>query len=274
LTLRKHSAAGGDRRAHDSRQIASLVPTPNPRLPLDILHVDSQYLIVNKSPGMVSQPGLGHIDDTVLNAAFGRYGHQLRTLGARRDWGLLHRLDKPTSGAMVLALTPESYDHLRLAFQERKVKKEYLALVCNRPTPPSGKIEARLAETDVGFKKVVISAAGQDALTYYWTLASSSQASLVRIEIITGRLHQIRAHMMFAGSSLIGDSLYPQPGMPAGRGDAFYLHCRLLQFAYPQCDEPQRFLARLPAGFVSAAQKLGIVLPRSLQPVDGSDAMA
>jgi 23S rRNA-/tRNA-specific pseudouridylate synthase len=59
---------------------------------------------------MVSQPGLGHIDDTVLNAAFGRYGHQLRTLGARRDWGLLHRLDKPTSGAMVLALTPESYD--------------------------------------------------------------------------------------------------------------------------------------------------------------------
>ena len=266
MTLRKYSAAGADRRARDSREIAHSVPVPNARLPLDILHADGQYLIINKTAGMVSQPGLGHTQDTVLNAAFGRYGHQLRTLGAKRDWGLRQRLDKPTSGAMVLALTPESYDHLRELFQARRVKKEYLALVHGRPKPGSGKIEARLVETDTGVKRVVISASGQDALTYYWTLASGDDASLVRIEIVTGRLHQIRAHMMFIGNSLVGDALYPQlrsPSAPRG-GDDFNLHCRMLEFIYPQADRPSRFLAPLPKSFAAAARKLGISLPPTL----------
>lgn len=267
---RKHTAAGADRRARESRQLAAGVPVPNARLPLDILHVDDEYLIINKPVGMVSQPGLGHVDDAVLNAAFGRYAHALRTLGARRDWGLLHRLDKPTSGAMVLGLKPESYDHLRELFQARKVKKEYLALVQGRPKPANGKIEARLAETDTGMKKVVVSAAGQDALTYYWTLAAGEQASLVRIEIVTGRLHQIRAHMMFVGNSLIGDDLYPPPNTPASpphRGESnFYLHCRLLQFAYPNSDQERRFLAPLPETFISAARALGVEIPLTLLP--------
>ena len=268
MTLRKYSAAGADRRARDSRQLARGVPTPNARLSLDILHLDEQYLVINKPVGMVSQPGLGHVDDTVLNAAFGRFSHQLRTLSARRDWGLLHRLDKPTSGAMVLGLTPESYDHLRNLFQARKVKKEYLALVHGRPNPANGKIEARLAETDTGVKKVVISAAGQEALTYYWTLAQSDQASLVRIEIVTGRLHQIRAHMMFVGSSLIGDDLYPASGKAAhGRSEnRFYLHCRMLQFAYPNSKEERRFLAPLPPTFIAAARNVGISIPSALIP--------
>ena len=276
MTLRKYSAAGADRRACDSRQLAQGVPIPNAQLPLDILHLDDEYLIVNKPVGMVSQPGLGHIDDSVLNAAFGRFSHALRTLGARRDWGLLHRLDKPTSGAMVLGLTPESYDHLRKLFQNRKVKKEYLALVHGRPTPANGKIEARLAETDTGVKKVVVSAAGQEALTYYWTLAKSDQASLVIIEIVTGRLHQIRAHMMFVGSSLIGDNLYAAPGKASQmHGEShFYLHCRMLQFAYPNSKDERRFLAPLPATFIAAARNVGISIPSALVPHGTGSAVA
>lgn len=265
MTLRRSSAAGADRRARDSKQIAHLVPTPNARLKLDILHADDAYLIINKASGMVSQPGLGHTHDTVLNAAFGRYGHQLRTLGARRDWGLLHRLDKPTSGAMVLALMPESYDHLRKLFQDRQIKKEYLALVHGHPRPAHGKIEARLVETDTGVKKAVVSAAGQDALSYYWTLAHGENASLVRIEIVTGRLHQIRAHMMFLGNSLVGDSLYPQTHLPSGgNSDGIHLHCRMLQFTYPHSNQQRRFLAPLPRPFIVAARKLGIALPPTL----------
>ncbi len=267
MIRRKHAAPGAARRARDSQRLAHDVPVPNAALPLNIVHVDGQFLLVNKPVGMVSQPGLGHAKDSVLNAAFGRYSHGLRTLGARRDWGLLHRLDKPTSGLMVLGLTPESYDHLREQFEQRHVKKEYLAIVHGRPTPPVGRIEARLVETDTGIKKVMVSGAGQEALTFYTTLAATDRASLVRIEIVTGRLHQIRAHMMFLGNSLIGDNLYPSAGKPAPAPTAeshFFLHCRMLQFTYPHTKTPRKFLAPLPDTFLTALASHGITPPAAL----------
>ena len=259
----------------------------NAKLALAIVHEDADLFVVEKPAGMVTQPGKGHTTDSLLNALFalkeGSVGKQLHNLGVRRDYGLLHRLDKETSGLLVVAKSPNAYDQLRRDFEERKVDKEYTALVLGTPTPKQGVVQARLKEIEVPnpeahgrgtIKKVVISRQGEEAISAYKVLShveaegDTGARSLVKVTIKTGRLHQIRAHMVFLNCQVLGDDLYVPAGEISGGGGKelvkpprLCLHAFHLGFKHPVTNKWVHFYSPLPADLTRFAEKLGLTVP-------------
>lgn len=188
-------------------------PNPNPRLRLDIVHEDDLVVVANKAPGMVTEPGMSHREDSLLNALVARYGGRLLRLGERRDYGLLHRLDRQTSGCVACALDPDAYDAVRSQFESRQVDKRYLALVKGRMRAGVQSIALNLEERRVpsseGTRLVsMVSKAGKPAQTDIEVLATSLTHTLVCCAPQTGRLHQIRVHLAHAGFPIAGDPLY------------------------------------------------------------------
>ena len=235
-----------------------LAVRPNKGVPFHIVHQDGEILVIDKPAGVVTQPGKGHSGDSLLNGLFSRFGNLLHNMGEKRDYGLLHRLDKQTSGLLVVAIRPRAYDELRADFENRMVEKEYLAIVCPRPAKPNGIVQARLREITGEYKKVVISPSGQDALSVYRTLSSSGNAALLAVIIKTGRLHQIRAHAKFIGAPLVGDSVY---GSAKSATDRICLHAAKLGFRHPATRQWRHFLAPLPADMLAIAKTLNLSVP-------------
>lgn len=237
--------------------------TPRPSaVELTVVHVDPVFVVLHKPAGMPTQPGAGHLDDTLLNAAMNRWRRQLEALGARRDYGLVHRLDLTTSGCVVLALTAEAYDSLRGQFASGRVGKEYLAIVRGRLPAKEGTIELPLNEVRRGRLKVSVSGrAGEAACTHYSTVARAGEFALLRVRIETGRLHQIRAHLSLAGAPIVGDPVYrallePNTSAPVNEVTALPLHAWRLAFDHPVSG--QRIEAVAPPGrsFVDQMQEL------------------
>lgn len=248
-------------------------PAPNPRVPFSVVRDDGEVLIVVKDRGVVTRPGEGHERDSLLNGLIARYGERLLDLGARRDYGLLHRLDRATSGLVALASTAAAYDGLREAFAGRKVDKVYLALLRSPPPRPRGTVRVRLREVRQQDRKVArVDPRGEEAVTHYETLAIGRQGrALVGCRIETGRLHQIRAHLGWLGCPLEGDAVYGSAHAPDGRGSAaraadrsLLLHAWRLGFAHPCRPGRVEAEASLPADWTEATRSLGISLPRAL----------
>ena len=248
---------------------------PNSKVRFEILHEDADVIVINKPAGLVTQPGKGHSADSLLNGLFALHGKLLHNLGTRRDFGLLHRLDKDTSGLLVVAKTPSAYDQLRRDFEARLIDKEYIAIVRGIPNPRKGVIQARLKESQAPgpdgefIKKVVISKQGQEAVSAYdvtSAVESPVPCAVVRVDIKTGRLHQIRAHMMFQGATVCGDLLYTLPGidprdpsMP--RAPRLCLHAARLGFKQPTGKNAGKWVhyeAPLPQDLAAFAAKLGL----------------
>ncbi len=243
-------------------------PVANADVALDIVYADEDILVVSKPAGLVTQPGLGHVKDTLLNGVFARYGHELRQLGARRDWGLLHRLDRQTSGLLVLALRPRAYDALREDFEHRRLDKQYLAIVAGRPKPTQGVVQARLKEIQTDKKKVIISRSGDEAVSAYRVLGSTESAALVEVRIKTGRLHQIRAHMMFLGTPVLGDDMYIPAELSMAhlpRAPRLCLHAWKLGFKHPTDQKWHEFVQAPPADFLSVLRRLAVAMPAELK---------
>lgn len=236
----------GNRRWQSDRRIAHnpgmTTPVANAAVPLTVLHADEHLALIHKPAGVVTQPGIEHQRDTVLNGLMARYGAQLRALGSARDFGLIHRLDRPTSGLLVVGLSPEGYDGVRAQFVERSVTKRYVTLVQGRPSPRAGVIRQALSVVRGGGRKKAVASNGRGAkpaVTHYNTLAHNRQAALVACRIETGRLHQIRAHLAGRGCAVVGDREYgPRNAYDArfathaGRG-AIFLHAGELGFTHP-----------------------------------------
>jgi 23S rRNA pseudouridine1911/1915/1917 synthase len=254
---------------------------PNPAVPIPIVHEDPDLFVVDKPSGLVTQPGKGHADDSLLNGLFalrdGTVGKLLHNLGARRDFGLLHRLDRETSGLLVIAKSPNAYDQLRRDFEERHVDKEYLAITAGIPHPLQGVVQARLKEIEVpaegprsryrSVKKVVISRQGQEAISAYKVLNSASAraangpAALVQVTLKTGRLHQIRAHMMFLECQVLGDDMYSVPQLASRIADfprppRLCLHATHLGFKHPIAGKWVHFHSPLPVDLARYASQL------------------
>lgn len=244
---------------------------PNAAVPFTIIYQDGEILVVDKPADIVTEPGKGHTKDTLLNGLFSRFGNLLHNMGERRDFGLLHRLDRQTSGLLVVAIRPRAYDELRADFENRRIEKEYLAMVAPKPSPAQAVIEARLKETAGSYKKVVVSPSGQDAVSAYRTLSANANGALVAVNIKTGRLHQIRAHMRFIGSPVLGDTLYggtaPKPG-PNSAIARICLHAARLGFRHPGTRQRQSFFSPLPADMQATLKRLGL----SLDPAWANDA--
>ena len=237
---------------------------PNSGVPFEIRFEDDDLLVVDKPAGIVTQPGMGHARDSLLNGLFGKYGNALQNLGEERNWGLLHRLDKPTSGLVLMALRNRAYDALRAQFEKRLVKKTYWAIVWGVPRPAQAVIQDPITEVVGAMKTAVIRRDGQQAITAYKVLSVTKDVALIEARPKTGRLHQIRVHMAARGHFILGDDLYggkvKTPGVPR-----LCLHAAELTFVHPTTERRLTVRSPWPADLVKTAKRLGLPAPSSPQ---------
>lgn len=260
---------------------APLSVTPNPDVTFRVLWQDDHLLVVEKPPKLVTQPGKGHETDTLLNGLFAKWGQPLQQLGGSRDFGLLHRLDRQTSGVLVVGLGRAAYDGLRTAFENRQVRKFYWAITAKPPKSPTGVINKPLLESEPRSgetKTSRIASAGKPAATAYRTLQVSPHAALVEARPLTGRLHQVRVHLDAIGATILGDDLYgPKALMYASPRLA--LHAHRIAFTHPITDEIIDVRTAWPKDLRGVLKRVGLArpdLPASTKaaPATGSAAEA
>ena len=188
-------------------------------LPLTIVYEDMDIIVLNKQAGMVVHPAPGHYDNTLVNALLAHCGDSLSGIGGVRRPGLVHRLDKGTSGLMVVAKNDKAHRALALQFSHRSLKRTYKAIVWGFPMPPVGTVENAIGRCPHDWRKrAVVQHGGKVAITDYKVLQQyARKASLVECQLQTGRTHQIRVHMTHLGYPLIGDPQYGH--MPRGVGN-------------------------------------------------------
>lgn len=218
-------------------------------IPIEILHEDAGIVVVNKPAGLVVHPAAGHASGTLVNALLYRCG-DLAGIGGERRPGIVHRLDKDTSGVMVVAKSDEAMAALVSQFKAGTVHKEYLAIVCGHPEPRTGCIETLIGRSARDRKRMSATPrSGRRAVTRYEVLTAFAGSALVRVVIETGRTHQIRVHLAHVGCPVVGDRQY---GVRKPRGDVpvaprQMLHADILEFEHPARRERVRFHAPLPA---------------------------
>jgi len=217
-------------------------PLTPQNLPLDIIYEDSEVLVVNKPAGMVVYPAAGHPDQTLLNAVLHHCPGLALTADSLRP-GIVHRLDKDTSGLMVVAKNNPARENLVGQFKTRTVKKEYLALVKGRLSPREGIIEAPLGRHPSQRQRIAVVRSGREARTRYRVRQYLGDFTLLEVAIETGRTHQIRVHLAAIGFPVVGDSIYGVESPCLGRQ---FLHAFRLGFRLPSSGEYREFTVGLP----------------------------
>ncbi len=228
------------------------VPPPVPsgltgeNIPLDIIYENDDLIVVNKPAGMVVHPAAGHASGTLVNAVLG-YDPDMEGIGGEERPGLVHRLDKETSGLIVLAKNERAHNWLQEQFRLRKVEKTYLALVDGKPPTPVGRVEASIGRDPSHRKKMAIMTPGKgrDAVSEYVTLETFKEHTLLEFHPHTGRTHQIRLHCEFLGCPIVGDSVYGKRKFTVDIKRHF-LHAFRLKIILPNETEPRTFEAELP----------------------------
>lgn len=228
------------------------IPPPVPSglvgedIPLDIIFENEDLLVVNKPAGMVVHPAAGHDSGTLVHAALG-YDPDIEGIGGEERPGVVHRLDKETSGLILLAKNERAHRWLQDQFRLRKVEKTYLALVDGAPPTPSGRVEAAIGRDPSHRKKMAVLPAGKgrEAVSEYRTLEAFAHHTLLEFHPLTGRTHQIRLHCAFLGCPIVGDKVYGRK-TPTLAIDRHFLHAAKLKIVLPNEKEPRLFEARLP----------------------------
>ena len=201
-------------------------------LPLKILYQDDEVVVVDKPAGMVVHAGAGHSSGTLVNALLHHFGSLSSVNGDLRP-GIVHRLDRETSGVLVVARTDRAHQSLAAQFHDRKVEKIYLALVNGRMKTKTGRITAPIARDPIRRTRMTTKlASGRSALTDYEVLEEFKNTSCLRVRIGTGRTHQIRVHLANIGHPIVGDQLYGAPAVSSGLS-RFFLHAHRLSFHSP-----------------------------------------
>ena len=213
---------------------------------LDIVFENDDLLIVNKPAGMVVHPAAGHDTGTLVHAVLG-YLPDIEGIGGEERPGVVHRLDKETSGLIVLAKNDTAHRWLQDQFRLRKVEKTYLALVDGAPPTPNGRVEAAIGRDPSHRKKMAImpSGKGRESQSEYITLESFEKHTLLEFHPYTGRTHQIRLHCMFLGCPIVGDKIYGYRKQSIDL-DRHFLHAARLKITLPGESQAQVFEAPLP----------------------------
>lgn len=215
-------------------------------IPLDIIFENDDLLLVNKPAGMVVHPAAGHSTGTLVHAVLG-YDPEMEGIGGEERPGVVHRLDKDTSGLIVLAKNDRAHHWLQDQFRLRLVEKTYLALVDGKPPTPSGRVEAAIGRDPSHRKRMAIvsAAKGRASSSEYKTVESFSEHTLLEFHPLTGRTHQIRLHCSFLGCPIAGDEVYGRrnPSIKIGR---HFLHAYKLKITLPDEKKPRQFEAPLP----------------------------
>lgn len=253
------------------------IPEPEPAEPraqaidLDILYEDSDLLVLNKPAGLVVHPAPGNPDNTLVNALLAHCGNSLSGIGGVRRPGIVHRLDKDTSGVMVVAKNDQSHHALAKLFAAHDLTRIYRALVWGGPKAQKGTIEAAIGRHPVDRKRMTVRrSGGRTALTEYWVEQRfgpplAPVASLLGAKLGTGRTHQVRVHLAHLGCPVVGDPVYgrksrnaSQPASLRGFGRQA-LHAAVLEFRHPRTGKQMRFATELPQDFRRLVAELNSV---------------
>jgi 23S rRNA pseudouridine1911/1915/1917 synthase len=263
-----------DRLAGGERVTVELSAPPDATLepesiPLDVAYEDDEMLVVDKPAGLVVHPAAGHGSGTLVNALLGRArdrGEPLGSIAGVGRPGIVHRLDKDTSGLVVVAKTDAAQASLMRQFGERRIGKEYLALVRGEPPSTRGRVEAPIGRDPRDRQRMAVVATGRDAITEYELLAPAAGGyTLLALHPLTGRTHQIRAHLAYLGLPIAGDLRYGGGEGPGGLRRQF-LHAARLDLERPSDGRRLRAWSELPADLVASLDAAGLAVPAGRLP--------
>lgn len=247
------------RKAAAGERFEVAVPLPAPAhnaaqdIPLVVVFEDDHLIVIDKQAGLVVHPAAGNLDGTLVNALLHHCGGSLSGIGGVARPGIVHRIDKDTSGLMVAAKTDRAHEGLARQFAVHSIDRRYQAITGGIPAPSAGKVDAPLARSPVDRKKIAIQPHGKRAVTHYTTRQRLHGAALVECRLETGRTHQVRVHMASIGNALLGDPVY---GRTKGDQKALLdrlgfhrqaLHAAHLGFIHPVTRVPLAFESTMPA---------------------------
>ena len=225
-------------------------------IPLEIVYEDDDVIVVNKPKGMVVHPAPGHYSGTLVNALLYHCGDKLSDLsGDEIRPGIVHRIDRDTSGLLVSAKTNEAHKSLSEQLKSHSVTRKYMAIVNNPFKEMEGTIDRPIARGSVERKRMVVDPEGRNAVTHYRVLENIGKYAFIECVLETGRTHQIRVHMKSIAHSLLGDSVYSGGKTPFNT-DGQLLHAKILGFKHPRTGEYMEFDSELPESFEKALQLL------------------
>lgn len=232
----------------------SLQPEP---IPLDILYEDEDLLVINKPRGLVVHPAPGHASGTLVHALLAHCPHLSGINGEQRP-GIVHRLDKDTTGALVIAKHDQAHQHLQAQIQAKTARRIYLGVVFGRPAQSQGTISAPIGRHPVDRQKmaVVPPGEGRAAVTHWQVLERLGNYTLMQFELETGRTHQIRVHAAHLRLPIVGDPLYTQSKTSPVKLSGQALHAWKLSFVHPRTGQPLQVTAPLPEEFERLLRQL------------------
>ena len=234
-------------------------------IPLNVVYEDDYLIVIDKPAGLVVHPAAGNYDGTLVNALLHHCRGQLSGIGGVARPGIVHRIDKDTSGLMVVAKTDKAHEGLAAQFADHSIERAYLAIVIGLPKPLSGTVRGNIGRSATNRKKMALveDERGKHAVTHYKTLETFDGASLVECRLETGRTHQVRVHLAASGHALLGDPVY---GRTHQRHHALLtqlhftrqaLHAAVLGFIHPVTGAAVRFESKLPADMAGLLVELG-----------------
>ena len=217
-------------------------------IPLDVIYEDSDILVVNKQKGLVVHPGNGNPDGTLVNAIMARCKDSLSGIGGEIRPGIVHRIDKDTSGLLIIAKNDKAHINVSEQIKNHEVKKTYIALVRGNVRENQATIDMPIARSTKDRTKMAVSKTGKNAVTHIKVLERFNEYTLLEVNIETGRTHQIRVHMSQIGYPIVGDYVYSNGKNPFGV-EGQMLHSARLEFIHPISGEKMSLEAKLPEYF-------------------------
>lgn len=217
-------------------------------IPLEIIYEDQDLLVINKAKGMVVHPAPGHSSGTLVNALLYHYKDQLSDINGEFRAGIVHRIDKDTSGLLVVAKNNDAHRGLAQQLADHSMYREYYAIVHGNFSEKTGTVDAPIARDPKNRQRMEVVAGGKRAVTHFEVLETFTKTSFLKLKLETGRTHQIRVHMKYIRHPLVGDELYAPKRLHYGiEGQA--LHASALSFKHPRSEQFLRFEIPLPAYF-------------------------
>lgn len=225
-------------------------------IPLDVCYEDADVIVVNKPKGLVVHPAPGHPDGTLVNALLAHCGDSLSGIGGERRPGIVHRIDKDTSGLIIAAKNDFAHASLAAQLKDHSLARTYVCIVCGNIREESGVIDAPIGRHPADRKKMAVTEKNsRSAVTHWRVLERFGGYTLVECRLETGRTHQIRVHMAYRGHPILGDMVYGHKKPELGQ-DSQCLHARELTFVHPRSGERVTVSCGLPAYFEQLLQKL------------------
>lgn len=224
-------------------------------IPIDVLYEDKDIIVVNKPKGMVVHPANGNPDGTVVNAIMNLCGDSLSGIGGKIRPGIIHRLDKDTSGVLIVAKNDNTHVNISNQIKNRETKKYYIALVRGVIKENEATINMPIGRSKKDRKKMAVTKDGKEAITHFRVIKRYDNYTLLEIKIDTGRTHQIRVHLAEIGHPVVGDYIYSNGKNPFGV-EGQMLHAKQIEFKHPSTGEQMKIEAPVPDYFNEIIEKL------------------